>query len=165
MEFQINYIKYAFIYLSILWFIYFSIWQSFMYPDPLYMLKWQTSSLSHRFCLLCFRQWRICLQCRRPGFNHWIGNIPWRREWLPTPVFLPGEFHGQRSLAGYSPMGHRELDMTKWLNTHICFFQLFNKLYIYIYMSFYMKRHFILNTALCTCQFQTPNGLPQWVQW
>ena len=40
---------------------------------------------------------------------------PWRREWLPTPVFLPGESHGQRSLAGYSPWGHKESDMTEWL--------------------------------------------------
>ena len=38
---------------------------------------------------------------------------PWRREWLPTSVFSPGEFHGQRSLAGYSPWGHKELDMTE----------------------------------------------------
>ena len=37
----------------------------------------------------------------RPGFNPWVGKIPWRRERLHTPVFLPGEFHGQRSLAGY----------------------------------------------------------------
>jgi len=43
-----------------------------------------------------------CLQCRRPWFNPWVRKIPWRREWLPTPVFLPGEFHGQKSLAGYS---------------------------------------------------------------
>ena len=35
---------------------------------------------------------------------------PWRRDWLPSPVFLPGEFHGQRSLEGYSPWGHRESD-------------------------------------------------------
>ena len=41
---------------------------------------------------------RILLQCRRPGFNPWVGEVPWR-EWLPTPVFLPGEFHGQRGLA------------------------------------------------------------------
>ena len=40
---------------------------------------------------------------------------PWRRKWQPTPVFLPRESHGQRSLAGYSPWGHKELDMTKWL--------------------------------------------------
>ena len=40
-----------------------------------------------------------------------VGKIPWRREWLPTPVFWSGEFHGQRSLEGYSnPLGHKELD-------------------------------------------------------
>ena len=38
----------------------------------------------------------------RPRFNSWVRKIPWRREWQPTPVFLPGEFQGQRSLAGYS---------------------------------------------------------------
>jgi len=41
----------------------------------------------------------------RPGFDPWVGKIPWRREWQPTPVFLPGESHGQRSLAGHSPSG------------------------------------------------------------
>ena len=43
---------------------------------------------------------------------------PWRREWLPTPVFLPGEFHEQRSLVGYSPWGHKESKMTEQLNFH-----------------------------------------------
>ena len=38
-----------------------------------------------------------------PGFNPWVGNTPWRKEWLPTPVFSSGEFRGQRSLASYSP--------------------------------------------------------------
>ena len=47
------------------------------------------------------------LQCRRPRFDPRVEKIPWRRKWLPTPVFLPGEFHGQRSLAGYSPWGCR----------------------------------------------------------
>ena len=42
-------------------------------------------------------------QCRRCGFNPWAGKIPWRRKWQPTPVFLPGESQGQRSLAGDSP--------------------------------------------------------------
>ena len=37
------------------------------------------------------------------GFDPWVGKMPWRREWLPTPVFLPGESHGQRSLVGPSP--------------------------------------------------------------
>ena len=49
----------------------------------------------------------------------WVGKIPWRREWLPSPVFLPGEFDGQRSLAGYSPWGRKESDATKWpTDTH-----------------------------------------------
>ena len=51
-----------------------------------------------------------CRRCRRQGFSPWVGKIPWRREWLPTPVFMPGEFHGQRSLLGYSPQGHKESD-------------------------------------------------------
>ena len=51
--------------------------------------------------------YRIRPQCRRPWFNSWVGKIPWTREWLPTPVLLPGEFYGQRSLAGYSPWGRR----------------------------------------------------------
>ena len=38
-----------------------------------------------------------------PGFNPWVGKIPWRRKWQPSPVFLPGESHGQRNLEGYSP--------------------------------------------------------------
>ena len=46
-----------------------------------------------------------------PGFDPRIGKIPWRRQWQPTPVFLPREFHGQRSLVGYSPWGHKESDM------------------------------------------------------
>ena len=50
---------------------------------------------------------RICLQCRRPGLDHWVGEIPWRREWLATPLSWPGETYGQRSLEGYSPWSHR----------------------------------------------------------
>ena len=46
------------------------------------------------------------------------GKIPWRRKWQPTLVFLPGKFHTQRSLEGYSPRGHKELDMTEWLHFH-----------------------------------------------
>ena len=51
-------------------------------------------------------------------FNPWFGRIPWRREWLPTLVYWPGEFHGQRSLAGYSPWGHKKLDPTERLSLH-----------------------------------------------
>ena len=55
----------------------------------------------------------ICLQCRRLGFDPWVGKIPWRRKWQPTPVFLPGKFHGRRSLIGYSPGNCKESDTTK----------------------------------------------------
>ena len=43
----------------------------------------------------------------------WVGKIPWRMKWQPTPVFLPGESHGQRNLVGYSPQGCKELDTTE----------------------------------------------------
>ena len=55
-------------------------------------------------------------QCRRQkrcGFDPWVRKIPWRRAWKPTPVFLPGESQGPRSLVGYSPWGHKELDTTE----------------------------------------------------
>ena len=50
-------------------------------------------------------QLRICLHEGRPQFHPWVRKIPWRREWQPTPVFLPGKFHGRRSLAGSRPWG------------------------------------------------------------
>ena len=60
----------------------------------------------------------ICLQCRRPGFIPWVGKIPWRRKWQSTPVFLPGESHGQRSLAGYSPWGHSRTRLSDFTFTY-----------------------------------------------
>ena len=52
-----------------------------------------------------------------PVFDPWVRKILWRRAWQLTPVFLPGESHGQRHLAGYSPWGHKELDMTEQLSS------------------------------------------------
>ena len=63
------------------------------------------------------RWWRICLQCRKPRFNSWVGKTSWSRKWQPTPVFFPGKTHGQRSLADYSPWGCKELDTNEQL-TH-----------------------------------------------
>ena len=58
------------------------------------------------------------------GFYPWVRKIPWRRAWQPTPVLLPGESHGQRSLVGYSPGRHTESDMPELLTlsfyTHYC---------------------------------------------
>ena len=54
----------------------------------------------------------------RDGFNPWVREIPWRRKWQPTLVFLPGKLHGQRRLVGYSPWDLRELDKIERARTH-----------------------------------------------
>ena len=54
-----------------------------------------------------------CRRCKRLGFDPWVGKIPWRRAWQHTPVFLPRESQGQKSLAGYSPWGRKESDTTE----------------------------------------------------
>ena len=48
----------------------------------------------------------------RDVFDPWVRKIPWRKKWQSTPVFVPGKFHGQRSLVGYTPWDHKESDMT-----------------------------------------------------
>ena len=62
-----------------------------------------------------------CLRCKRQGFNPWVGKIPWRRKWQPTPpVFLPGKSHGQRSLGDYSPWSLRvRHDCTHSTHSHL----------------------------------------------
>ena len=64
----------------------------------------------------------VCLQCGRPGFDPWVGKIPWRRKWQSTSVFLPGESHGRRSLVGYSPRGRKESGTTERLRFHFVYF-------------------------------------------
>ena len=54
---------------------------------------------------------------KRPGFNPWVRKILWRRAWLPPPVLLPGESHGERSMVGYTPWGRTELDTTEATST------------------------------------------------
>ena len=83
-------------------------------PTPIFLLPCCTDIKDHML------RWRLggkesACQCgshRRPGFNSSVRKIPWRRKWQPTPVFLPGESHGQRSLVGYSSRGCREKDVT-----------------------------------------------------
>ena len=60
-----------------------------------------------------------CRRCKRRGFNPWVRKIPWRKKWQPTPVFLPGKFHGQRSLVGYIPWGRKESDATECRHTYL----------------------------------------------
>lgn len=70
-------------------------WCGLLYPNYSYELPWW------------LRRQRICVQCGRPRRDHWVMEIPWRRQWLPIPEFLPGEIQGQRSLEVYSPWGHK----------------------------------------------------------
>ena len=67
------------------------------------------------------RRWRIQSACNvgGPRVNCWVWKMPWRREWQPTPVFLPGKSHGQKNLVVYSPWGHKRSDMTLWLTLFI----------------------------------------------
>ena len=58
-----------------------------------------------------------CRRCKRCRFDPWVGKMPWRRKWHPTPIFLPGTSHAQRSLVGYSPRGCKESDATERLST------------------------------------------------
>ena len=85
-------------------------------------LKWLSSSSNINSSPVGARGKEPACQCRRlkrQWLSPWVGKITWRRKWHPTSVFLPGEFHGQRSLVDKSPWGLKESDMTEWLNTHI----------------------------------------------
>ena len=89
--------------------------------DAWSLSHWTTREVSLELFWQSFPHWlwgvaqlakkKFCLQCGRPGFNPWVGKIPWRRERLPTPVFWPGEFHGL-----YSPWVCKESDMTEGLS-------------------------------------------------
>ena len=57
--------------------------------------------------------WENCRRCKSWQFDPWAEKLPWGSKGQPTPIFVPGKFHGQRSLAGYSPWGGKELDMTE----------------------------------------------------
>ena len=101
----------------------------------------------HEFFLLKYRFLRWCQSRRhkRQGFDPCFGKISWRRIWQLTPVFLPGKFHGQRSLVGFSPRGRKELDTTEYAHVYIIHLQYCVSfrckakwfIYIHIYISGY----------------------------
>ena len=97
------------------------------------------------------------------GFDPWVRKIPWRRKWQPTPVLLPGKFHGRRSLVGYSPCSCKESDRTERLHLHFdvisksdshdCFF--FRECAIF---SIHMLHNFLLKTGYL-CKTLESDGL------
>ena len=80
----------------------------------------QDALLQKKRLCLCLPRWfsgkEPTCQCRRGGFDPWVKKIPWSEKWQPTPMFLPGKFHGQRSLVDYSLWGHKQWDVTE----HVC---------------------------------------------
>ena len=105
-------------------------------------------------CTLFFTTWGLpqrlsgkesACRCRRCRLDPWVRKIPWRRKQQPAPVLLPGKFHGQRRLMGYSPWGHKQLDATEHMHTHT----LTNKIMgiLRIQAFFFVSHHSIL----CCC--------------
>lgn len=110
--------------------------------------------------------YRQCRRLKRGGFDPWVGKIPQRRKWQPTPVFLPAESHEQRSLEGYSPWGCKELDTTEWGNTYFLFLKLF-LFYLFIFFEVALRHYrstVVFSQAVVThsCLFGTEeSGLHQ----
>ena len=86
-----------------------------------------------------------CRRCQRWEFDLWVGKIPWRRIWQPTPVFLPGESRGQRSVAGHSAPGCKELDRTERAHTHNMLFSLSSEI---LMNTISISRHFFTNLPI-----------------
>ena len=101
--------------ISSYWLILYALYSSFW----VFELQWNTSlPWSSQVDLAVENPPANARDIMRHRFDIWVGTIPWRRKWQPTPVFLPRESHGQRSLVGYSPQGCKELDTTERLSMH-----------------------------------------------
>ena len=104
---------------------------SFYCKWMLNFVRWFLTKKPYLYILWGLPSWirgkKFTCQCKRYGFNPWVGKLPWGRKWKPTPVFLLGKFHGQRSLEGYSPWGLKrvryDLVTKQWqhTNTHTYF--------------------------------------------
>ena len=87
-------------------------------------------------------------QCRKGRCDPWVRKIPWRRKGQPTPVFLPGESQGQRSLRGSSPWGRKESDVTQQLSMHRGneLYSIFRSVGLDIYLhNLYLKNNSFIN--------------------
>ena len=126
-----------------------------------------SSSLLHQLVatILCyaFPSWpsgkESAYQCRRHRFDPWVGKIPWRRKGQPTPVFLPGKFHRQRSLGDYSSCNSKESDTTEQAHAQysaVLLSMTMTELYInsivrnetYLFFFFFWSSFFFLLTIL-----------------
>ena len=88
-------------------------WNGLIFPSP---YQYYNNSKCYNWfsqVVLVVKNMSASRRHKRSGFDPWVGKIPWRRAKQFTPVFLHGKSHGQRSLVGYSPCGHKESDMTE----------------------------------------------------
>ena len=95
-------------------------------------------------------------QYKRCRFNPWVGKIPWRRKWQPTPILLPGKFHGQRSLVGYSLWGRKEWDMIEHTYQTYCTY-----MYAFSLISNFSIKWSSMSLKTLTCFSHYPNFLTQ----
>ena len=114
-----------------------------------------------------------CRRHKRSGFDPWVGKIPWRRAWQPTPVFLPGESHGQKSLMGYTVHTvAKSRPWLKWLCTHtvvlkrhvmnICYGKITFSLKIYFPLS--ITYIYLYLTHACVCVYIHTYAEFSWVE-
>ena len=99
-----------------------------------------------------------CRRLKRSRFDPWVGKMPWRRAWQPTPIFLPGESHGQRSLVGYSAWGHEQSDRTE-VTAHIAHISYITLIW-HNMLYFWKEKHFKPTEyfeAIICCYYILPN--------
>ena len=89
------------------------------------------------------------LQCRRPRFNPWVRKIPWKREWQPTLVFLPGEFHGQRSLVDWAAVHGVAKKWTQLSDEHFIFTPIFPILASTLFFFIAPVIYWLIYSCLC----------------
>ena len=94
----------------------------------------------------------MCLQSGRPELDPWVRKIPWRRERQPLPVFLPGKCHGQKSLLGYNPWGHKESDTIERLTLSLCYTILWSTVSLSSYMFKKLKMQLLFGLLFDQCQ-------------
>ena len=82
----------------------------------LYVLK-KNKIMTYWASLVAQMVKNLCVHCRTPWFNPWVRKTPWRNEWFPFPVFLPGEFHGQKEPSGLQSMGSQRIEHDWATNT------------------------------------------------
>ena len=100
-----------------------------------------------------------CRRCKRCRFDPWVGKMPCSRKWQVTAVFLPGKSHGQRSLVGYCPWGHKELDMTERACTHTRY------IYVHIVHLWLCQHHSMWDLSSLTRDWTCVHGVPWTLRW